>query len=355
LEPESRARKIPHLYYYFNFRDESTQTCENFLRSILSQLLYFLPDIPPAINELHKQCNLGKHRPSVRDMTDCFIAVVNTVDEAWLFGDAFDECVTWNDLWHFLSTAAKSRCPGLRFIFTSRPEGYIRDAVGSLGIPSLDLDCDGINRDIVTYVSESLTNDVRFIRTPPKGKDLIRESLIPRAGGMYVSRQSYWSDIQTMNRFRWIALQLDTVSRCRSVKDLRCALYSLPPSLDETYRRILESIDMEEEPHVRRILQWLCFSKRPLCVEEIAVIYEVGDRIQPAFASDDDFFHVEDIIDICRGLLSLSLYQNYHSFRYDDKQQCFFPISTVKILNHTTSTFFGQGVSPIPALRILGC
>jgi hypothetical protein len=59
-------------------------------------------------------------------------------------------------------------------MFTSRPEGYIRDAVGSLGIPSLDLDCDGINRDIEACVSESLAKDVRFIRTSQEGKDLIR-------------------------------------------------------------------------------------------------------------------------------------------------------------------------------------
>jgi hypothetical protein len=117
-------------------------------------------------------------------MTDCFIAVVKTVEEAWLFGDAFDECIDWNDLWHFLFTTVESQCPGLHFMFTSRPEGYIRDAVASLGIPSLDLDCDGINRDIQAYVSESLTKDVRFVRTPQEGKDLIRESLTSRAGGM---------------------------------------------------------------------------------------------------------------------------------------------------------------------------
>jgi hypothetical protein len=187
LKPESQARKIPHLYYYFNFRDKSTQTCDNFLRSILSQLLFSLPDIPPAVLELHAQCDSGLRRPSVRDMTDCFIAVVNTVEEARLFGDAFDECMNWNDLWHFLSTIAESQCPGLRFMFTSRPEGYIRDAVGSLGIPSVDLNCDGINRDIEAYVAESLKRDVRFVRTPQGGKDLILESLISRANGMCVS------------------------------------------------------------------------------------------------------------------------------------------------------------------------
>jgi hypothetical protein len=185
-EPESLARKINLLYYFFNFRDESTQTCENFLRSILLQLLYSLPDTPPAITEMHLLCNLGTRRPSVEDMTDCFIAVTKTLNEVWLFGEAFDECIDWNDLWHFLSTTVKSQCPALRFMFTSRPEGYIRDAVGSLGISSLDLDCDGINRDIEAYISESLTRDFRFVRTPQAGKALIQESLISRAAGMYV-------------------------------------------------------------------------------------------------------------------------------------------------------------------------
>jgi ankyrin repeat protein len=87
---------------------------------------------------------------------------------------------------------------------------------------------------------------------------------------------------------------------------LRHALSSLPSSLDGTYRRILESIEEEEQMHVRRILQWLCFSKRPLRIEEIAVIYQVADRIRPPFACDDGLFRPEDIIGICRGLLSLS-------------------------------------------------
>jgi hypothetical protein len=113
-------------------------------------------------------------------------------------------------------------------------------------------------------------------------------------------------DILIPSRFRWVALQLDAVSRCRSLNALQRALSSLPRSLDETYRRILESIEEEEQAHVQRILQWLCFSKRPLRVEEIAVIYQVADRIQPPFAREDGLFHPDDIIGICRGLLSLS-------------------------------------------------
>jgi ankyrin repeat protein len=118
-----------------------------------------------------------------------------------------------------------------------------------------------------------------------------------------------------VNRFRWVALQLDSASRCRSLNALRHALSSLPRSLDDTYRRILESIEEQEQGHVRRILQWLCFSKRPLRLEEIAVIYEIADRVHPPFAHDDGLFHSEDIIGICRGLLSLSFSHTYSQGR----------------------------------------
>jgi ankyrin repeat domain-containing protein 50 len=140
------------------------------------------------------------------------------------------------------------------------------------------------------------------------------------------------ADILIKSRFRWVALQLDAVSRCNSLAALRFALSSLPPSLDETYRRILESIDVAEQPHVQRILQWLCFSKRLLCVEEIAVIYEVGDNIQSLFAPDDGPFHLDNVTDVCRGLLSLSLHQSDGSeLRYDDKSRSFSQSSTIQI------------------------
>jgi ankyrin repeat protein len=124
-----------------------------------------------------------------------------------------------------------------------------------------------------------------------------------------------------MSRFRWVALQLDAASRCRSLNALHDALSSLPPSLDETYRRILESIE-EQEGHVRRILQWLCFSRRPLRLEEIEVIYQIADRIQPPFIHEDELFHPEDIIGIFRGLLSLS---SLDTHQWHDDEWCHFP------------------------------
>jgi ankyrin repeat protein len=87
---------------------------------------------------------------------------------------------------------------------------------------------------------------------------------------------------------------------------LRKALDALPPGLDETYSRILEQVNEHEQPRVRLMLQWLCFSFRPLRIEELADIFHVGGVIGPPFNADAVVFHPEDVLDVCPGLLSLT-------------------------------------------------
>jgi hypothetical protein len=119
-------------------------------------------------------------------MTACLVAICKTMEEVRLFGDAFDECSEWNHLWHFLSSLVKSKCSSLRFIFTSRPERNIREAANSLGIPSMDLRCDGIDQDIERLISDSLADDPRLQGISPDGKILVADKLVSGANAMYV-------------------------------------------------------------------------------------------------------------------------------------------------------------------------
>ena len=183
LKDDYDVNQVPVLYYYFNFRDPSTESCENFVRSLLYQLLHYLPDVPLEVQQLYKRNTSG--RPSTEEMTTCLIALIRREKEVRMLGDAFDECTQWNVLWKFLTRIAKSECPSLRLLFTSRPERQIEDAVNALGIPSLDLRI-AMDRDIKQFVTETLENGARPIcRLPEKAKDLIRENLVSRAGGMY--------------------------------------------------------------------------------------------------------------------------------------------------------------------------
>jgi hypothetical protein len=185
FEQDAGSSGIPVLYYYFNFREPATQTCENFLRSVLFQLLRFLPDIPASLRALYKNHNNGGRRPSTEDMIECFLDIVETMKEVRLLGDAFDECVAWNDLWHLLSRISRRKCSSLRFLFTSRPESSIREAVHTLDIPTIDLSSyEEIDADITSFVDENLQSNPRFSRISDEGKTLIRDSLISRADRM---------------------------------------------------------------------------------------------------------------------------------------------------------------------------
>jgi hypothetical protein len=187
LSQDSLSKNIPHLYYFFSFRYPSTQTCENFLRSILFQLLVSCPDVPSPMKDLYLT-HKGAMQPSMKEMTTCFVSVVNSLPEVRLFGDGFDECSQWNSLWYFLSKVSGDHCPTLRFIFASRPEQYIRDAVNTLIIPTIDLTlCDEMNNDIIKYVSEVLEDNPQFAKIPVKGRELTYQTLAREADGMYVS------------------------------------------------------------------------------------------------------------------------------------------------------------------------
>jgi hypothetical protein len=95
------------------------------------------------------------------------------------------------------------------------------------------------------------------------------------------------------------------LAKCRSIGSIRHALSTLPPTLDETYARILDRIDSDEyeRPHVYRILQWVCFSFRPIKLQELSAIRKLRDSVRPPLDPEDPFFDPTDILGICSGLL----------------------------------------------------
>ncbi|KAI9766558.1 MAG: hypothetical protein M1839_004885 [Geoglossum umbratile] len=76
---------------------------------------------------------------------------------------------------------------------------------------------------------------------------------------------------------------------CLNIPMLRKALASLPKTLDDTYARMLCSIDEEHSQNALKILQWLAYSARPLQIEEIAevIAVDIEDNLEEVNGSDD--------------------------------------------------------------------
>jgi ankyrin repeat protein len=67
----------------------------------------------------------------------------------------------------------------------------------------------------------------------------------------------------------------------------------------------LESITEDDRAWVYLVLQWICFARQDLIVEEIPSIWLVGNSIKPPLDPGSVLFHPEDIVGICCGLLIL--------------------------------------------------
>ena len=76
----------------------------------------------------------------------------------------------------------------------------------------------------------------------------------------------------------------------------------LPPTLDETYDRILQSIPEEDKRTAHDALIWLCYSDRPLLVDELAEAATFNPGLN-LFQKEDRLIDPSDILKICSSLI----------------------------------------------------
>ena len=106
-------------------------------------------------------------------------------------------------------------------------------------------------------------------------------------------------------RFRWVALQLIELKKCRTQKAIRKQLNHLPHGLDETYDRILLGIDKKDCGYTKTFLLWLCFAVHPLTLEELAATATVDLEAEngPQFEYENEFQDISDVLKMCSSFI----------------------------------------------------
>ena len=106
-------------------------------------------------------------------------------------------------------------------------------------------------------------------------------------------------------RFRWVALQLMELKKCRTQKAIRKQLNNLPEGLDETYDQILLGIDKKDYGYTKTFLLWLCFAVRPLTLKELAetVTVDLAAENGPQFDHGNKIQDISDVLKMCSGFV----------------------------------------------------
>jgi hypothetical protein len=106
-----------------------------------------------------------------------------------------------------------------------------------------------------------------------------------------------------------VECQLHSLRRCKTEKELLKKLNQMPPTLNDTYHRIIQELPKDYKDSALRVLQILAVSFRPLsiveAVEALAVDEENG-AIDPRCRMPDPY----DILDICSSLVTVTAYDD---------------------------------------------
>ena len=308
-------------YYYFDFRDTEKQNRRNLLLSLLSQLSARSDLCCYILHRIYVTHDNGAHKPTDDVLIQCLKETLTLSNDRpiYIIMDALDECPNTFGLpsprevvLDFVKELVELSLPHLRICITSRPEIDIRIVIEPLTTRRVSLhDETGQKKDIVEYISSVVRSNVRMGKWREEDRKLVIETLSERADGMCVSI----CDIIVFTyhpyhrRFRWVFCQLETLQHCFP-PSLRQTLRELPDSLDETYERVLKSINRAARPHAHRLLQCLTVAARPLRLEELAEVlaFDFNDALggiptlNPDWRREDQEYAV---LSTCSSLITL--------------------------------------------------
>ncbi|KAF8960319.1 hypothetical protein BDZ97DRAFT_1922228 [Flammula alnicola] len=244
-------------YFFFDGRDsqKELQAHDKCIRSLISQFSHKCGDgIPTALVDLYRRCG-GHQQPSICELQDTLQDILKQFTHAYIIIDALDECTEHERTLKWTDEITETQNTGalrLHLMVTSRPLHNIETVLGKIGPGCVDVGDATENRDISTFIEREVTS--KFEHWDEKMRDDIKAAITKGADGS----------------FRWVSLQLDALAKCLSPHEVNTQLAHLPKGLDETYKRILATIDRDYIGDTRVFLQWLAFSKRPMTVTEVA-------------------------------------------------------------------------------------
>ncbi|EMD33429.1 hypothetical protein CERSUDRAFT_126167 [Gelatoporia subvermispora B] len=256
-------------YFYCNFQDAKKQNARGLLSHVLIHFSAASHACSQLLSGLWSSHSNGSHQPSEHDLRQCLKSVIALLADHSLYIviDALDECPDSSidshsqrrDVLMLIREIVDWGFHNVHICVTSRPEQDIREAMEALSPRSISLHTEsGQTDEISSYVHSVIESDRAFRRWKASDRELAIQRLGEKANGM----------------FRWVFCQLEMLRGCHPAT-IRKVLDDLPKTLDETYRRVLQTLDTPGWEYTHRLFECLIVCARPLRVDELADVLAI--------------------------------------------------------------------------------
>jgi hypothetical protein len=169
-------------YFFFDFRDESKQSCNSLLHSLLYQLSTQSGHFSDQLSHLHSLYEDGKQPPSDRTLTRCLKSMLSlSAHCVYLIIDGVDECPDTQVL-NLIEELVGHRLSNLRICATSRPDVGALKHLTTLSV-SLHKQR-GHKQEITNHIYSAVYSDPKMGIWSEKDKRLVVETVSKKADGV---------------------------------------------------------------------------------------------------------------------------------------------------------------------------
>ncbi|KAK1994224.1 purine and uridine phosphorylase [Colletotrichum falcatum] len=285
------------LGFFFDFNNTGNQKLENLLRSLASQMYRAGGEAARRLlDDLFRSNSDGLTQPGISALAACVNSMLRNTPRVAIVLDALDECREMTELLSWIQCCTSRWDNGnIKLIVTGRPEDELNRCIPRFfGDDNCTLlDKKAVDADIRSYITHELRERQAFVeKNMPQN---VVEEILTRVGD------------KADGMFRWAACQLDILAECLHPQAIQEALNNLPPTLNETYKRMMQRIPSEYKTDAIRLLQFIVHAKRHLTLSEaIDVVATQIDGEQPGFNKNRRLFCDDQILRYCPGLVVIT-------------------------------------------------
>ncbi|KAK8055165.1 ankyrin [Apiospora rasikravindrae] len=281
-------------FFFCDYKKPDTQSLVNILSSIALQLALQKEEaftyLQEYFNQLHPENGLPR-QAEPKQLIEAIQAMSQVFEKSYIIVDALDECVLDSrEVVHGLAELAQTAHRTSIGLF-SREDTEISIVLG----PHFEsFEIEARREDLERYICSQMNLRPALANLQHEDAEearLIRQQLLSKANGM----------------FRWVSCQLDSLEYLGKLGRKK-ALESLPPTLNESYDRILQKALLRKRNKlsleiVRRTLHWLCYDKYGLTIAQLCEALSVSLQYDHLIADGDGLVEEDEVAGYCSSLI----------------------------------------------------
>ena len=253
LEDSSTTQSIVG-FLYFDYKSQTAQSALAMLLSLLKQFVMATESLPKCVKAAFETHQKTQNPLSIEDARRLLLDVAVSCEAGcYIIIDAIDECGLSQRRVFLEALSELAKTVNVHLMITGRP--YVEE-VNRYFPECKKLEISADDGDLRRYIHHGLSShDVGDMIDDELGQE-IADRLVTASRGMFLLP----------------ALHLRTLVDMTSVGEIYDALGSLSESLSEAYRTTIsriQNLGPSRSELGLQVLQWVCFSMRPLTVDEL--------------------------------------------------------------------------------------